>query len=115
MSHDNNEKKERFDVEDIEENRTMAAMAYVLFFLPIVMCPDSKFGRFHANQSLVLFLAALGGWVMSLMLSLIPDIGWLLSFSYFICLSAMGINGLLGAYAGKANRLPLIGHITVIE
>jgi hypothetical protein len=39
-----------FDQADIEKNKTMAGLAYLLFFLPLVACPDSPFGRFHANQ-----------------------------------------------------------------
>ena len=40
--------------------KVMSALAYlwILFFLPLVVCPDSKFGRYHANQGLVLLLAA---------------------------------------------------------
>lgn len=64
-----------FDPADIEKNKTMAGLAYILFFLPLVASPDSPFGRFHANQGLVLLLFALIG---SFVLSIIPIIGWFL-------------------------------------
>ena len=49
----------RMDPNDILQNKTLCGLAYVfpiLFFLPLVSCPNSKFGRFHANQALLLFL-----------------------------------------------------------
>ena len=39
--------------EDIAEGKLMSILSYlwILFFLPLVVCPGSKFGRFHANQA----------------------------------------------------------------
>ncbi|NLA78908.1 MAG: hypothetical protein GX845_05135, partial [Erysipelothrix sp.] len=44
--------QEMFTQEDIEKNKTMAGLAYLIFFLPLVAAPESKFGKFHANQGL---------------------------------------------------------------
>ena len=48
------------DPADIEKNKTMAGLAYLIFFLPLLACPDSKYGRYHANQALLLFILGLG-------------------------------------------------------
>ncbi|MBR7137677.1 MAG: hypothetical protein IKC99_06420, partial [Clostridia bacterium] len=47
--------------EDIAEGKLMSILSYlwILFFLPLVVCPGSKFGRFHANQALVLFIVGI--------------------------------------------------------
>lgn len=34
--------------EDIEKNKTMAGLAYLLFFLPLIACPESRYAKFHA-------------------------------------------------------------------
>ncbi len=38
-----------FSAEDIEKNKTMAGLAYLIFFLPLIASPDSAFAKFHAN------------------------------------------------------------------
>ena len=56
----------RYDPEDIARNKSVCALSYlsILFFLPLVVCPDSKFGRFHANQALALLITAIFGNVL---------------------------------------------------
>ena len=48
---------------DIEKNKVVSALAYlgILFFLPLVAAPESKSGKFHANQSLVILLFSVAG------------------------------------------------------
>lgn len=43
---------------DEKKVKVASALAYlgILFFLPLVICPESKKGRFHANQGLALFI-----------------------------------------------------------
>ena len=64
-----------FDPADIEKNKLMTGLAYLLFFLPLLACPKSKFAKFHANQGLLLFIITLVG---SIVLSLIWIIGWII-------------------------------------
>jgi len=94
-----------FDPADIEKNKTVAGLAYILFFLPLIACPDSPYGRFHANQGLLLLILWVGG---VLILSLIPVIGpAILLPIYGIFLFALMIIGLINGFNGKAKELPL--------
>jgi hypothetical protein len=36
-----------YTAEDIEKNKTMAGLAYFLFFLPLLACPDSGYAKFQ--------------------------------------------------------------------
>ena len=56
--------EETFDPADIEKNKTMAGLAYLIFFLPLIVCPDSKYGKFHANQGLLLLITSIVGTVV---------------------------------------------------
>ena len=49
---------QQFHPQDISDGKAMSILAYfgILFFLPLVVCPQSRFGRFHANQGLILLL-----------------------------------------------------------
>ena len=44
--------------EDIEKNKFKAGLGYFIFFLPLVLCKDSKLGRHCANQGLLLMIAS---------------------------------------------------------
>jgi uncharacterized membrane protein len=81
---------EIFDPADIEKNKTMAGLAYFIFFLPLLACPDSAFGKFHANQALLLLIVSIAG---SIVLSIIPIIGWLLMPLFFVGVCVFGIMG----------------------
>jgi uncharacterized membrane protein len=93
-----------FSSDDIEQNKVIAALGYVIFFIPLLAAKDSAFGKFHANQGLILLLC-------SIILSVIPFINlisWLATFALFLF-------GLLNTLNGKAMRLPVIGNFDLIK
>ncbi|NLT94920.1 MAG: hypothetical protein GXW85_05195 [Clostridia bacterium] len=96
----------------MEKNKIMAGLAYLIFFLPLIVCPDSKYGRFHANQALLLFIAAIAG---NIILGIIPIIGWILMPIYALGIFILAIMGLINGLGGKAKRLPLIGKFTILK
>lgn len=100
------------DPGDIEQNKTMAGLAYLLFFLPLLACPDSKFGRFHANQGLLLLILGFGG---SMVLSLIPVIGWLFLPVFAFVVLVLAIMGLVNGLNGKVKELPIIGKFRLLK
>lgn len=101
-----------YSAEDIEKGKTMAGLSYLLFFLPLVACPESRYAKFHANQSLVLFITAIAG---NIILGIIPVIGWMLLPVFGIGVLALGIMGLVNGFGGKAKGLPLIGKFTILK
>lgn len=103
---------EAFDTQDIEKNKTISGLAYIIFFLPLLVCPDSRFGRYHANQALILFIVSIGG---SIVLSIIPIIGWLLLPVFSIAIMVFAILGLVNGISGKAKELPIIGRFRLLK
>ena len=97
---------------DIDQNKTMAGLAYIIFFLPLLVCPDSRFGRFHANQGLLLLLL---GFVGSFILTIIPIIGWILLPFFGIGVLILVVMGLINGFNGKVKELSLIGHFRLIK
>lgn len=98
--------------EDIEKNKTVAGLAYILFFLPLLVCPDSKFGRFHANQGLLLLIVSIAG---SFILSIVPFIGWVLLPFFSIAVMIVAIIALVNAMNGKAKELPICGKFRLLK
>lgn len=95
--------------------KMISALGYlgILFFVPMLMFPKSKFAMFHANQALLLLIAALiiqtVGWV-------IPVIGWFVVIPLgSIFLLVLFIMGVINAFGGKMQRLPVIGGYDIIK
>lgn len=125
MSEENNNNKDidGFDPQDIEENKVISGLSYILFFLPLVVCPTSKFGKFHANQSLVLLITAIcGNIAISILSSIFISISialglitTLLGLIFGIGILVFYILGLINGFNGRAKELPIIGRIKVIK
>ncbi len=104
--------QEVFTPEDIEKNKIMSALAYVLFFLPLVACPESRFGRYHANQGLLLLIVGIAGGII---LGIIPIIGWILLPFFYIATFVFAIIGFINGLNGRAKPLPLFGKFKIIK
>lgn len=123
----NEQSNEYNEQEDIGSNKLMAALAYLLFFLPLVTEPGktSKFARFHANQGLIflifyaafiiitriidaIFFRSWGGFWLGILFNAIFGI------IYFVMAVFAAINA-WKAYNGKWCKLPLIGNISIIK
>jgi len=106
------EESTTYTQEDIEKNKAIAALAYLIFFLPLLAAQDSSYARFHANQGLLLFILGFGG---NTILTIIPILGWIIIpfFSLFVII--LGVMGILNAINGKAKDLPLIGQYRILK
>lgn len=101
-----------FDQADIQTNKGMAIVAYILFFIPLIAAKESKFAMYHANQGLTLFLAAV---IANVVLGILPFIGWILIPFANLAVVALAILGIMGAAQGQAKPLPFIGAYTLLK
>ena len=98
---------------DIANNKGMAILAYILFFIPLLAAKQSKFAMYHANQGLILFLALVA---INIVSTIIPVIGWLLIGPLAnLALFILAILGIVNAAGGKCKPLPLIGGFKLIS
>lgn len=112
------------DSNDIEKNKIAAVLSYIgiLFIVPLILAPDSKFARYHANQGLCLFIAEVIYGIISVILGwilgFIPIIGALIMLIIglirvvFLILSILGI---VNAAKGEMKPLPVIGDFDLIK
>ena len=116
-----------YDINDIRDNKWCYIIAYlgILFFLPLVVYPNSRVGRVHANQALIaLILGAVLGVVNGVFsgLQLIPGVGTMFMVIGTIISSAIGIIELLififelvNIINDKVVEIPVIGKFRLIQ
>jgi uncharacterized membrane protein len=112
-----------FEPDDIEQNKVISGLAYIIFFLPLLVCPKSKFGKFHSNQSLLLLIVGLIGNVIITILSSFIAIYSVLfslflgfiSLAFGITIFVLFIIGLINAFNGRAKELPIIGSFRILK
>ncbi|PAV31068.1 hypothetical protein CIL05_04380 [Virgibacillus profundi] len=98
---------------DVKENKGMAILAYIIFFIPLLAAKDSKFAMYHANQGLILFLCWIG---VSVLGTVLPFIGWLLILPFgSLVLVIFAVMGIINAANGKEKPLPIIGKYKLLK
>ena len=108
------------DAADIEKNKIFAVLAYIgiLFLVPLLAAPQSKFARYHTNQGVVLFLAAIVASAASFVLVMVPFVGCLaavLPVVVGVGSLVLMIMGIINAASGQCKPLPLIGQFQLIK
>jgi len=90
-----------------KKNTTMAIVAYILFFVPLLTeAKNDPFVKYHVKQGLSLFICGVAVSFLSGILSwFFRWISSLLSFGVFI----LFIIGVINASKGEEKPLPLIG------
>lgn len=116
-------KKEDTVNTDENNNKVIFIFSYILFFLPLLTCPNSKTGRFHANQGLLLLLTSIGGKIIVMIISkVIISVLWtlwpissLITWAWNLAILALIIIGMLNANNGLKKPLPIIGNFMIIK
>ena len=97
------------DAADIEQNKVYAVLAYlgILFLVPLLAAPNSRYARYHANQGIVLFLATVVVTGAFYVLGHIPFLGRVLglagSVAWIVSLVFM-VLGIVNALEESASR-----------
>jgi uncharacterized membrane protein len=108
------------DLADVEKNKIFAVIAYlgILFLVPLLAAPHSKYARYHTNQGLVLFLLTLalnGAATNHLFIPFIGGVSNVLSVAVGITALVLVIMGIVNAASGQCKPLPLIGQIQLLK
>lgn len=95
-----------------KQNTAMAAVAYILFFIPLLTGDAKKdeFVKYHVKQGLVLFIL---GIAINIVDRIIPIYSWFF-ITYILSLGALVllIIGIKNALSGKKEPLPLVGQFS---
>ncbi|MBQ9989390.1 MAG: zinc-ribbon domain-containing protein [Lachnospiraceae bacterium] len=112
------------DIRDAQDNKAMGILAYLgpLVLVPIFAAKESPFAQYHANQGLVLCLAAIAYSVAySILSAIILAISWRLYFVISILglvgilFTVLAVLGIVNVCKGEMKPLPLIGGIKILK
>lgn len=118
-----------YDPNDIANTKVVCAISYIgiLFFIPLLAYPNSRFAKFHANQALVVFLFSIAirivfgvGTGIWWAIPFLPDFvenfgGWVFDLAEWALPFAAGVYGFVNALNGKAKEIPIIGKINLVN
>ena len=94
------------------DSNVAGALCYLLGFITgvlfLVLEKDSKFVRFHAMQSTIVFGAF---FVVNVILTVIPILGWLMAILLFPVTLIIWVFLMIKAFQGALFRLPIVGDI----
>lgn len=108
-------------ISEEQKKKIICALAYlfgILFFLPLVCYPNDRFAKFHANQSLVIFLIVVAGEVIFGILAGIAGLGVVFGivlavFNVAVLLAC--IYAILGVVKGEERGIPLIKSLKLLK
>lgn len=121
-----------FEEQDISNNKILSLFSYIgfLVLIPIFAAKDSRFAKFHANQGLVIIIAAIllsiissiVGLVFGLTIYKIAIIGTIVSvivniifWILRVVLFALCIYGIINACQGKAVKFPYFDKLVILK
>jgi len=94
-----------FTQDDVNNGKTMAILAYIIFFIPLLMedMKSNNFVMFHTEQAIVLFIVNILAGILG---TVTCGIGLILYIPWIVFL----IIGIMNASKGECKPLPLIGQ-----
>ena len=97
-----------------DDSKLFAFLAVLLsiigFIIALAVKKDNKYVMFYAKQSLVLFIAWVILWVVSMILALISIVGILIYWIAYILLVVLWIIGLVYSLSGEMKEIPVVGQ-----
>lgn len=107
-----------FDQSDVEQNKTIVLLTAILqifipilFFLPLVSCQNSAYGKFYANQGLLILLMDVAAGVVLI----IPILGWIVGPIVGLAAFIFAIINAINANSDARKGIPILGNIEIIK
>lgn len=111
---DESDRTAMFDRADAERAKYLSALCYLNFvfiIIALLLEPNSKFLRYHINQSIVLYVFAL----LSALLNIVPILGQIAFVVASVMFIVFTIMGIVRAVKCEAKDLPIIGKYVVVH
>lgn len=102
---------------EIQDGKTMAILAYIIWLIPLLAARDKKFAMYHTEQAIMLWIAFIviyiAIWILTFIVGQISSslacIISILGIIPWLAFLVLWIMGLINASGGKLKELPIIG------
>jgi uncharacterized membrane protein len=102
---------------EIQDGKTMAILAYIIWIIPLIAARDQKFAMYHTEQAIMMWIVTIIAYIIVFVLSVIFSqistvftcIFTILFFIVWLFLIILAIMGIINAAGGKIKELPIIG------
>lgn len=110
----------KYDKKDIEENKAMACLSYILAPIPYFLDNKSKWVRYHSIQGMnlliiFLILSVLVSFVNAMFLSSSEFLSTILRTTLNVFGAIYSITGIIHVCNGEAKELPVINKLKLIK
>ncbi len=94
---------------EIQEGKIFAVIGYlgILCLIPLLFKKENKFALFHGKQGLILFL----GEIALAIISIIPFLGWFVSFFGVLLFGILSLIGIIQSLVGNYWRIPVVADL----
>ncbi|MEK7576558.1 MAG: hypothetical protein AAB482_02575 [Patescibacteria group bacterium] len=104
----------------LDHDKTMGILAYIIFFVPLLVGNRTPFITYHTNQGTVLFIFAVAGQIaLSILGPMIGSFGFgllaVLSGVFNLFVLALMILGIINVTKNETKPLPIIGGFSIIK
>lgn len=118
----NSDSEQNTSIDEKTKRKLICAIGYIpcglLFFIPLIMYQNDQFAKFHANQSLVLFLTSVIGEVVFNVLGVISFLSLamhILASVFGVLMLVLCILGIVNVVNEEQKKLPVIGEFSLIK
>jgi len=70
---------------------------------------EDKYAMYYGKQGLVLFIAWIIAWIVTVVLAFIPVLGWIIDILLWIGMVLLWIFGIIYALSGEEKPIPVVG------
>lgn len=84
-------------------------LSIIGFIIALVAKRKDKYVMFYAKQSLVLFIASIIVWIITMVLAFIPILGWFIGVLLELVILVLWLIGWIYALSGEEKEIPVVG------
>lgn len=120
MFKDVKDSTEKFEKKDIENNKGMAVLSYIIAPIPYFVEKKSKWVKYHSTQGMnLLLLAIITNIALSLIFTILLWPLWFISSIFWAIFNAayaiLCIIGIVNVLNGKAKEIPIVNKFKIIK
>ena len=107
---------QEFSEQEKKDGKVLAIVAYIIPLIPFLVEKNNKYVVYHAKQGMnLLIISIIASIVLSIISTMFPVIGGLLTFVLDLGIFALCIMGIIDVCNGRAKELPIINKMKIIK